>query len=53
MKLTVETPIEVGVALAAAALVVVGVFLMYPPAAIVVGGLFLFASLVDLRRSRP
>lgn len=53
MKLTVETPMEIGIALFAAVLVVAGVAMMYPPAALVVAGLFLLASLVDLRRSRP
>ena len=53
MKLTVETRLEMAVAVIAAALVIVGTGLIYPPAALVVAGIALLASLIDLRRSRP
>lgn len=53
MRLTVETRLEMAVAAIGAALIITGIALIYPPAALVVGGLFLLASLVDLRRSRP
>ena len=53
MRLTVETPLEMAIAVSAAVLIVAGVALIYPPAALVVAGICLLASLIDLRRSRP
>jgi hypothetical protein len=53
MRLTIETRLEQAIALAAAVLIVTGTALVSPPAALVVGGCFLLASLIDLRRTRP
>ena len=53
MRLTVETRLEVIVFILAASLIISGIALIYWPAAFVVAGLFLLASLVDLRRTRP
>jgi uncharacterized membrane protein len=45
--------VEQVIAIAGGALVTVGVALIYPPAALIVAGCFLIASVIELPRRRP